>query len=113
MKNKAKKTFSRRSMLKACSTALLAVIVAPSLRGATEAYAAMQNDKKILIIYYSRSGNTKFMAALINVFTGGDMFELKTVTPYPEEYRANAKQAKQELESAFLPPLQTPALITL
>lgn len=47
-----------------------------------------KNDKKILIVYYSRSDNTEFVAKHIHDQVGGDMLRLETVEPYPEQYRA-------------------------
>lgn len=38
---------------------------------------------KILIAYYSLSGNTKAVAEQIHAKFGGDLFEIKTLTPYP------------------------------
>ena len=48
----------------------------------------MPNDKKVLIAYYSLSGNTKDVAEAIRSKTGGDIFRIETVQSYPEEYRA-------------------------
>ena len=62
--------------------------------------------KKILVTYFSRSGNTREMAQQIQKIMGGDIFEIQTVTPYPFEYNAVTKQAKQELESGFKPPIK-------
>jgi aryl-alcohol dehydrogenase-like predicted oxidoreductase/flavodoxin len=62
---------------------------------------------KVLIVYYSRSGNTRLMAEKIRTLTNADLVELQTVEPYPEEYRVATEQAKKELESGFLPALKT------
>lgn len=62
-------------------------------------------DKKILIVYYSRSGNTRALAEHIRAATGGDLLELQPAQPYPAEYKATTEQAKRELESNYLPPL--------
>jgi flavodoxin len=62
--------------------------------------------KKVLVVYFSRSGNTREMAQQIQKIMGGDIFEIQTVTPYPREYDAVTKQAKQELESGFKPPIK-------
>jgi len=62
--------------------------------------------KKVLVAYFSRSGNTREMAQQIQKILGGDIFEIQTVTPYPFEYSAVTKQAKQELESGFKPPIR-------
>ena len=44
------------------------------------------SDKKILIAYYSHSGNTKAAAEKIKSLTDGDLFELKPVNDYPQDY---------------------------
>ena len=61
----------------------------------------------MLVVYYSRSGNTREIANQIHVLAGGDIVELQTVNPYPAEYRATTEQAKQELQSGYRPPLKT------
>lgn len=40
-------------------------------------------EQKILIAYYSLSGNTKAVAEQIQAKFGGDLFEIQPVTPYP------------------------------
>ena len=60
----------------------------------------------MLIVYYSRSGNTRAMAQSIHAMVGGDIVELETVHPYPAEYRPTTEQAKKELEANFYPPLK-------
>lgn len=60
---------------------------------------------KILIAYYSWSGNTKTVAELIAKQTGGDVFEIRTVQKYPEAYRATTEQAKKEINEGFRPEL--------
>ena len=69
----------------------------------TEAAQTSAKTRKVLVAYFSRSGNTQVMARQIQKITGGDIFEIQTVTPYPVEYTATTKQAKQELESGFKP----------
>lgn len=59
--------------------------------------------KKILITFFSHSGNTREIAGQIHEITGGDTFEIKTVQPYPKEYDAVVEQAKKELEANFRP----------
>ena len=39
-------------------------------------------NKKILVAYFSESGNTKSVAEKFQAKTGADIFEIKTVTPY-------------------------------
>ncbi len=64
-----------------------------------------QGGKKILIAFFSHSGNTRVIADMICDMTGGDTFEIKAVQAYPKEYDAVVEQAKRELESNLRPPL--------
>jgi len=70
----------------------------------------MSNDTKdanrILVIYYSLTGNTKSIAAMIQKKTGGDVFEIETVRTYPPEYSATTEEAKRELQTGDLPALK-------
>ena len=69
----------------------------------------MQVDitKKILVAYFSHSGNTREIANQIHKSVGGDIFEIQSVKPYPHDYDAVVEQAKQELESGYKPALKT------
>lgn len=60
---------------------------------------------RILIAYYSYSGNTRFAAEQIQKATGGELFEIKPVTPYPADYNACVDQAKKEIGAGFKPAL--------
>ena len=64
-------------------------------------------NKTILVAYFSRSGNTREIANQIHKIVGGDIFEIQSVKPYPNDYDAVVKQAKQELESNYKPALKT------
>lgn len=57
---------------------------------------------KILIAYYSYSGNTKEVAEAIHKLVGGDLFEIKTEGSYPEEYRPMTTQAKKKSTLAIV-----------
>ena len=70
---------------------------------------AFMADKKILIAYYSYSGNTKSVAERIQKQTGGDLFEIQTVNAYPADYNAVVQQAKQEKEKDYRPALKSKA----
>lgn len=63
--------------------------------------------KKILVAYYSYSGNTKEVAEAIHDKVGGDIFEIKTEGSYPEEYRPMTAQAKKEIQDGYRPKLTT------
>ncbi len=63
--------------------------------------------RKILVIYYSRSGHTREVAKKIQAQTGGDLLEIETAAPYPREYADVVQQAKQEIEGDYKPELKT------
>ena len=69
----------------------------------------MQVDitKKILVAYFSYSGNTREIANQIHKSVGGDIFEIQVVKPYPDDYDVVVKQARQELKSGYKPALKT------
>lgn len=51
---------------------------------------------KILIAYFSWSGNTEKMAQMIRNETGGELFEITPATPYTDDYNALLDVAQQE-----------------
>jgi flavodoxin len=65
------------------------------------------STKKILVAYFSYSGNTREIANQIHKSVGGDIFEIQTVQQYPSNRDAILKQARQELDSSYKPPLKT------
>ena len=64
-------------------------------------------EKKILIVYLSRTNNTKAIAELIRQKVGGMMVALELETPYPADYNATVQQVARENETGYLPPLKT------
>ena len=63
------------------------------------------NGKKILIAYFSHSGNTRAVAEKIQGVTGGDLFEIKPAKPYPAQYNAVVEIGRQEKENNVYPEL--------
>ena len=100
---------NRRTFMRFVLSGVLAGVAAPGLLRGAAAHAAEPalEGKKLLVAYYSRTGNTRAMAEVIHAAVGGDIIEIKTVKPYPSEYRATTQQAKEELESGYKPPLST------
>lgn len=70
------------------------------------AMAAESKDTKILIAYYSYSGNTRKVAEAIHEKIGGDLFEIETVEDYPAEYEVMSLQVKLELANNIHPKLK-------
>lgn len=64
-------------------------------------------DKKVLIVYLSRTKNTKAIAEIIHKNVGGELVSLELEKPYPENYKAIVDQVAKENETGFLPPLKT------
>ena len=81
----------------------------------TQTTASARSDQRVLVVYFSRAdentggvgyiekGNTKILAEMIAERTHGDIFEIKTVKPYPKEYRPATEAAKQEKEEHARP----------
>lgn len=63
--------------------------------------------KKVLVAYYSHSGNTQAVAQQIARATGGELFRIETVQIYPDAYNRLVEQAQQEIQSGVLPELKT------
>jgi len=64
-------------------------------------------SEKILIVYLSRTNNTKAIAEIIHAEVGGKLVALELKKPYPENYRATVQQVVHENETGYLPPLKT------
>ena len=67
----------------------------------------LRAEKKILIVYLSRTNNTKAVADIIHEKVGGKLVALELQTPYPADYHATVQQVVRENETGFLPPLKT------
>jgi len=65
------------------------------------------NSDKILIVYLSRTNNTKAIAAIIHKNVGGALVALELEKPYPENYQQTVQQVVKENETNYLPPLKT------
>ncbi|MDR2084493.1 MAG: NAD(P)H-dependent oxidoreductase [Bacteroidales bacterium] len=70
-------------------------------------YANAQESKKVLIVYFSHSGNTEAVANHIQRVTNADIFEIQTVEAYPQEYKKCTEQAKKEINEGYKPELKT------
>ncbi len=92
---------SRRGFVRAGLALGLAAGLAPA---AGEVFAA---ESAVLIVYYSRTGNTRAVAEMIREATGGDLVELRTVKPYPADYDAVVDVAKKELRAKARPAIST------
>lgn len=71
------------------------------------ALSEVWQPKNILIVYLSRTSNTKALAEIIHKKVGGDLVPLELVSPYPENYQQIVAQVADENANGFLPPLKT------
>lgn len=67
----------------------------------------MNNGKKILVAYFSWSGNTKAVAEEIHKQVGGDIVEIVPATPYSETYSVTVAKAKAEQAAGTRPAIST------
>ena len=74
-------------------------------------------NKRILVAFFSRAGenyavghiekgNTHIIAEMIAAETGGDLFHIRPVTPYPDDYTECTEVAKHELNTNARPAIQ-------
>lgn len=110
-----------RNVTLAIAAALLALLGGPDrMNFAAEESKTMHaenTDKKeglplpgtprILVAYFSHSGNTREIANQIHKSVGGDIFEIQTAAPYPDDYDTVVKQARRELDTGYKPALKT------
>jgi len=61
----------------------------------------------VLVAYFSHSGNTRVIAEDVHEAVGGDLFEVVTVSLYPDDYDACVNQASQEQNGNVRPKLST------
>lgn len=86
-------------------------------QGNTSQTTDMKNSKKVLVVFFSRTGenyavgniekgNTHIVAEMIAKETGGKLFRIETVKPYPDEYKACLEVAKAEKGSNARPEIK-------
>ena len=87
-----------------------------SLTQKTEAVTSIEGglmNKKILVAYFSWSGNTKSIAEKIHNKVGGDIFSIEPVTPYPRDYNETAYGiAKEQKDKGIHPPIKNTDIST-
>lgn len=62
---------------------------------------------KILVAYFSWGGTTERMAQQISQQTGGTLFEIEPVTPYPTQYTPTTEVALEEKNSNARPAIKS------
>lgn len=67
-------------------------------------------ESRILVAYFSRTGNTRVIAGLLHRSLNADLFEIVPATPYPDDYLETVAMAKQERDEGRVRALETKAL---
>lgn len=94
-----------KSLIIAATLALLSLGCEAQQR---PAHAQPRNgERPVLIVYLSRTNNTRAIADIIHEEVGGTVIPLELETPYPADYRAIVQQVVRENEMGYLPPLKT------
>lgn len=94
---------NRRMLISALAGLSLANI---SLASAATGKANVLGRSRILVAYFSRSGNTRVIAGVIRRNLNADLFEIEPAVPYPEDYFQTVEQAKNERERRVQPALR-------
>jgi flavodoxin len=95
--------FDRRS--------LLAAMAGWPLVGSAENAGSLEprrGSSRVLVTYFTRSGNTRVVAGLLQRALGADLFEIKPATAYPEDYLQTVEQASAEKKRGHMRPLAAP-----
>jgi quercetin dioxygenase-like cupin family protein len=67
--------------------------------------AAAQPGASSLLAYFTRSGNTRVIAAVIARARHGQLFEIRPARPSPADYFETVEQARKERDGGEQPPL--------
>lgn len=95
-------------------TMLCACVFTSHAQGSKSQTTDMNESKKVLVAFFSRTGenyavgnikkgNTHIIAEMIANETKGKLFQIETVKPYPDEYKACVDVAKAEKENNARP----------
>ncbi len=95
---------TRRMLITALAGLTLANV--PMASAASE-NATVRGNSRILVAYFSRSGNTRVIAGVIHRSLNTDLFEIQPAAPYPQDYFQTVEQAKKERTQGIKPALKS------
>jgi flavodoxin len=87
--------------------AMLFSVIISLLVTSSCSYSQSVSSKRILIVYLSRTNNTKVIAEIIQRNVGGTLIALELEKPYPENYQETVQQVVKENQTGYLPALKT------
>lgn len=85
---------------------LLALLIPASFSSGCSFAQTTASPDEILIVYVSRTNNTRAVAEMIYRETGGTLMQIEPATPYPADYQETVRQVARENETGYLPPLK-------
>ena len=77
-----------------------------SAEAARAAEAPLAGEKRALVVYFSKTGNTQGVAETVAKLTGAEIFRLETVEQYPDDYQTSTEVAKRQLKEDARPALK-------
>jgi flavodoxin len=83
---------------------MLAVVAA--MLAAVSCGSQKESPKKVLVLYYSQTSNTKTVAQEIATRLGADIEEIVAVTPYDGDFQATISRCMQEREQGVRPEIK-------
>jgi flavodoxin len=93
----------RRELLGSIASMALA---AGSSDAAGQSLASQSQSSKVLVAYFTRTGNTRVIARQIRRALKADLFQIEPVNSYPEDYEETVAQAVRERDNGYRPPLK-------
>jgi flavodoxin len=91
--------------------ALKGSLVLPLMPGVSSAAASAEtsmarHDGRVLVAYFTRTGNTRLIATQIARALDAPLFQILPAVAYPEDYKAQVAQAEDERQRSYEPPLK-------
>lgn len=102
---------NRREFIKQSAACAAASVLLPACADAQSEQKGITmpvkvKKDKVLIVYFSRSGNTRYAAETFAKACGGaKIVELKAAKPYAADYDACCEEAKPECRAGTLRPI--------
>lgn len=85
---------------------LLAVVTLTAVSCGSKKETPKEEAPKMLVLYYSQTGNTKAVAVEIANKLGADIEEITMVDPYDPDFQATIDRCKKDQEQGVLPEIQ-------